>query len=160
MPTQPGSGGRVVPTVTKDPPKPKSDTLKSTPSSAERTRKGSNVYGPGEIVNTHQMLDACSSPDSPKEICDHNQVSFFFSSPGSRARIKLIEGTKTISDEDHDVNYYEPKPPKILMENPNTTPLELRSQIQMYAAMECVRSILTHRGAHSSSLSTDSSSIR
>ncbi|KAJ3518062.1 hypothetical protein NLJ89_g103 [Agrocybe chaxingu] len=35
---------------------------------------------------------------------------------------------------------WEPKPPKVLMEDPNATPLELRSQIQMYAATE----LLTH----------------
>lgn len=29
-----------------------------------------------------------------------------------------------------------PKPPKVLMENPNATPLELRSQIQLYATNE------------------------
>lgn len=31
-----------------------------------------------------------------------------------------------------------PKPPKVLMEDPNTTPLELRSQIQLYATNEYV----------------------
>ncbi|KAH8113227.1 lipase/esterase [Phellopilus nigrolimitatus] len=31
---------------------------------------------------------------------------------------------------------WEPKPPKILMEDPSTTPLELRSQIQLYATNE------------------------
>jgi hypothetical protein len=43
------------------------------------------------------------------------------------------------------------------MENPNTAPLELRSQIQMYATTEYVRSTLTRRGAHSISLLTGSS---
>jgi len=34
------------------------------------------------------------------------------------------------------IDHWEPKPPKILMENPNATPLELRSQIQMYTSTE------------------------
>ena len=34
------------------------------------------------------------------------------------------------------VRNWEPKPPKVLMENSNAVPLELRSQIQMYAPTE------------------------
>lgn len=33
---------------------------------------------------------------------------------------------------------WEPKPPKVLMENPNDTPLELLAQIQLYATTESV----------------------
>lgn len=35
-----------------------------------------------------------------------------------------------------DPSTWEPKPPKVLMENPDTTPLELLSQIQIYATNE------------------------
>ncbi|KIM46374.1 hypothetical protein M413DRAFT_17043 [Hebeloma cylindrosporum] len=122
VPTQPESGGRVVPTVTTDPPKPgNSDTLKASPFSQERTGKGSKFYGP---VETLQMDDR-NSPDSPT-----------VSHPDSSPRTKAAEGTETIPEEDHNINHHEPKPPKVLMENPNTPPLELRSQIQMYAATE------------------------
>lgn len=37
---------------------------------------------------------------------------------------------------------WEPKPPKVMMEDPNATPLELRSQIQHYATNEYVCRIL------------------
>lgn len=37
---------------------------------------------------------------------------------------------------------WEPKPPKVLMENHEETPLELRSQIQMYATNECVEVLI------------------
>lgn len=33
---------------------------------------------------------------------------------------------------------WEPKPPKVLMDDPHARPLELRSQIQLYATNECV----------------------
>ena len=36
----------------------------------------------------------------------------------------------------YDPNFWEPKPPKVLMNDPNTRPLELRSQIQLYATNE------------------------
>jgi len=142
-----------VPVETKDPTKPgKSDTEKPTPSSPEKTGKRSKVYGAGEIVNNYQVLDNCD--------CDHKQVSF--SCPGSRAGAgtKPREGTKIIPEVDHDIDYREPKPKphKVLMEDPNIAPLELRSQIQMYAATEYVGSTLTRRaGVHPILLSTGSS---
>ena len=139
MPTQPESGGRLVPVETGDPIKPgNSDAPKPTPSSPEKTGKGSKVYGAGEIVNNHQVLHNCDSPDSPTEICDHKEVSF--SCPGSSAGAgtKPREGTKIIPEVNHDIDYREPKPPKVLMEDPNISALELRSQIQMYAATEYV----------------------
>ncbi|KZP24716.1 alpha/beta-hydrolase [Athelia psychrophila] len=35
-----------------------------------------------------------------------------------------------------DIDFWQPKPPKVLMDNPRAVPLEMRSQIQMYAATE------------------------
>lgn len=37
---------------------------------------------------------------------------------------------------DDALSFWEPKPPKVLMKNPNDTPLELRGQIQLYATNE------------------------
>lgn len=37
---------------------------------------------------------------------------------------------------DEDLEEWEPLPPKILMEDKNAVPLEMRSQIQMYATTE------------------------
>lgn len=39
-------------------------------------------------------------------------------------------------DYDDALSFWEPKPPKVLMEDPNEQPLELRSQIQLYAMNE------------------------
>lgn len=44
--------------------------------------------------------------------------------------------SKTGDDEEYEIDRWEPKPPKVLMENSNDVPLELRSQIQMYATTE------------------------
>lgn len=38
--------------------------------------------------------------------------------------------------EDYDVEFWEPKPPKVLMEDSDAVPLELRAQIQLYATTE------------------------
>ena len=39
-------------------------------------------------------------------------------------------------DYDEKLSFWEPKPPKVLMEDPNEPPLELRAQIQLYATNE------------------------
>ena len=44
--------------------------------------------------------------------------------------------TETSSGGPHSTEEHEPKPPKVLMENPGDVPLELQSQIQIYATNE------------------------
>lgn len=39
---------------------------------------------------------------------------------------------------EEEIESWEPKPPKVLMDDPNAIPLELRSQIQLYATNEYV----------------------
>ena len=56
------------------------------------------------------------------------------------------EGTSTDDEQvgqddskyDIAMDFWEPKPPKVLMEDPNATPLELLAQIQLYATTESV----------------------
>jgi hypothetical protein len=38
--------------------------------------------------------------------------------------------------EDYDVDHWEPRPPKVQMNDPNAVPLELHAQIQLYATTE------------------------
>ncbi|KAJ7180300.1 alpha beta-hydrolase [Mycena crocata] len=46
-------------------------------------------------------------------------------------------GSEEIADsDDYDVDRWEPRPPKVQMNDPNAVPLELRSQIQLYATTE------------------------
>jgi len=121
LPTKPENGGRVVSTVTNDPPKPGSaEPLEPQLGLHARSNdQNSQVYGPGKFVVTqaemleHDSHEACSSIES---------------------RTPVIKETP----DNCDIDLYEPKPPKVLMENPNATPLELRSQIQLYATTEYV----------------------
>lgn len=54
--------------------------------------------------------------------------------------ISLPSAAKSIhageNDSDYDIDFWEPKPPKVLMEDPEAVPLELHAQIQMYATTE------------------------
>jgi hypothetical protein len=45
-------------------------------------------------------------------------------------------GNSSTDGEDPDIDLWEPKPPKVLMEDPSAVPLELCSQIQQYATTE------------------------
>jgi hypothetical protein len=42
----------------------------------------------------------------------------------------------------YDIDFWEPKPPKVLMDDPAAVPLELRLQIQLYATTESVYRVL------------------
>ncbi len=55
-----------------------------------------------------------------------------------------VSSTTQNSDalDDLGIEHWEPKPPKILMENPNAIPLELHSQMQMYASTEWVELVI------------------
>lgn len=57
------------------------------------------------------------------------------SSPVLTQQEMLSQGSET-SAETYDIDKQEPKPPKVLMEDPEAIPLELCSQIQLYATNE------------------------
>lgn len=44
--------------------------------------------------------------------------------------------THSVDIQEEDYDTWEPKPPKVLMDDPKAIPLELRSQIQLYATNE------------------------
>jgi hypothetical protein len=48
------------------------------------------------------------------------------------------DAEKSGDNSEDDLDVYEPRPPKVLMNDSNAIPMELRSQIQMYATNECV----------------------
>ena len=56
------------------------------------------------------------------------------SSPSCEARQDVIRDDDPNYDDA--LSFWEPKPPKVLMDDPHATPLELRSQIQIYATNE------------------------
>ena len=102
------------------------DTLKPGKSHVLELDNRADVAATGEAVRAHvEMLDGSARQTNglTGEQCTSVQ-------PGS-VRVK--------EDMDrHDVDYWELKPPKVLMENPNAVPLELRSQIHLYATTEWV----------------------
>lgn len=51
-------------------------------------------------------------------------------------------GTATNSVDEDDLDRWEPSPPKVLMDDNNAVPLELHSQIQLYATNEFARLLL------------------
>lgn len=54
----------------------------------------------------------------------------------SNSPISWQSGSTSPAGDSSDISLLEPKPPKILMQNPHAIPLELRSQIQLYATTE------------------------
>jgi len=142
-PTVPESGGRIVPSVTNDPPLPgHADVLKPSQKRLEHAPKAEGeVYGSGEMVKSQQaMLDMhdVSSDDGNGDI---NPKARSISSGDVSPVSSTIQNSDALGD--LEIEQWEPKPPKILMENPNAIPLELRSQIQMYASTEWVEFEIT-----------------
>lgn len=58
------------------------------------------------------------------------------SESGSQSKPESAKPGSTDVDVDYDIDFWEPRPPKVLMEDPNKVPLELHSQIQLYATTE------------------------
>ena len=56
--------------------------------------------------------------------------------PASGIQVKPRTATEASSSRTRFVGDYEPKPPKVLMDDPADVPLELQSQIQIYATNE------------------------
>ncbi|TFK43713.1 lipase/esterase [Crucibulum laeve] len=118
----PLDGGRVIPTKSNPPPEPgHSDMLKPSHSRIELEKEGeAGTPPPGEKVKTQEeMLDKDWIPSRSE---DNEKAS--------------PSNLKDNQDDEYDVDTWEPRPPKVLMENPNAVPLELRSQIQQYAMTE------------------------
>lgn len=136
MDPQPEGGGRVVPSKSSPPPKPgHADTLKPS-----QERVNADVMNErdtsinGEVKTQSEMLNS-SSTDTPGGITEKDGSS----RSASNGQDSSHPSSKTIveeGDEDYNIDFWEPKPPKVLMEDPDKVPLELRAQIQLYATTE------------------------
>lgn len=131
----------VVTTETNPPPVPgHADELKP---SLERDRLAEALpqeqLSPDEVPTQTSMMVLTGTIESPDWVDDVNTEM-------DRAREAEVESPKeehpppgpileTFSRPDS-IEEYEPKPPKVLMEDPDDTPLELQSQIQIYATNE------------------------
>ncbi|KAG5652411.1 hypothetical protein H0H81_005059 [Sphagnurus paluster] len=112
----PQGDGRVVCSKSNGPPQPgRSDTLKPSYSRVDNVDNGGDITMSGEKVqNQREMYEDVtedtttpSSGDSPEQSVD-----------------------------EYNIDFWEPKPPKVLMDDPDAVPLELRAQIQLYATTE------------------------
>ncbi|KAL5508275.1 hypothetical protein ACEPAH_5894 [Sanghuangporus vaninii] len=111
---RPNPEGRIVPSESQPPPKPgHTDTLVP---SRERVseEQASKADGTEPSLSQAEMLENDG---------DAREAN----------RSVYVDPKRT--DEETIRSWY-PKPPKVLMENPNAVPLELRSQIQLYATNE------------------------
>lgn len=89
---------------------------------------------------THDITDLSSDSSSEHMSLNPPNSSEVTSSDGttvSAGKTVMIEQEK-LDEDDPRLEYWEPKPPKILMENSKDKPLELLSQIQQYATTEYV----------------------
>jgi hypothetical protein len=113
-----------------------------------------------EMQSNHDHHDGVASPPSEHDTPSVPEVpkdgsSAFSASMSASGHNPLPEGTKLSAadvgadtkgsgeqrvhgtdNNDLDASTWEPKPPKVLMDDPNATPLELRDQIQLYATNE------------------------
>ncbi|KAF9057965.1 hypothetical protein BJ165DRAFT_1424900 [Panaeolus papilionaceus] len=135
VPPNTPEGGRVCPASSNAPPKPgDADTLKPDPDRLSR-REGDLqklTEDPGTTVeNQSEMLSNGPREDDLPVGNGHGDIH-----PAGRDESANNSRTSDASNNEEDFYRWEPKPPKVLMKDPDTIPLELRSQIQMYAATE------------------------
>ncbi|KAG7096748.1 hypothetical protein E1B28_004160 [Marasmius oreades] len=109
--------GRIGPTKSMPPPEPgHADTLLPSASRIEVDEKSTDeAESRGVIVPQEQMLKETSQKN-------YNEMGQTYSS--------------RTDEEEYDIDRWEPKLPKVLMEDVEAVPLELRSQIQLYATNE------------------------
>ncbi|KAG5648902.1 hypothetical protein DXG03_000251 [Asterophora parasitica] len=127
----PDGSGRVVLTKTNPPPKPgHSDTLKPSKKrlEAEATEQSSNTVPDQNVKAQSEMLKG----DSPEASSSQGGSSPRQTSSENHSNSKPIQD----DSDDYNIDLWEPKPPKVLMNDSNEVPLELRSQIQLYATTE------------------------
>lgn len=146
IPTVPENGGRMVESVSNPPPRPGlPDTLKPQPNRADELSKQKKEYAPGEHVQSQaemledengvQKVDSFVHPprdDKP----DETPISKSSSDTSDTKVEQHQENENEMESCKEDAKDWEPKYAKVLMEDPNATPLEIRSQIQMYATTE------------------------
>ena len=84
----------------------------------------------GEVLSQASMMDLADIAESSHWV---DSVNAEIDRAGGM-QAELPPDTSSVRP--HSVEEHEPKPPKVLMQNPNDVPLELQSQIQIYAMNE------------------------
>ncbi|KAI0722242.1 alpha/beta-hydrolase [Cerioporus squamosus] len=136
-----GGYTRVVPTQTDPPPQPgHADKLK--PDAGEVADQVSQrlkqTAERGEEVHSADLKDYSDGAAAPTQQEMQEEGSVDTTNGGTTPADTPVSShePKHESDQDLDFDSWEPKPPKVLMQDPNATPLELRAQIQLYATTE------------------------
>ncbi|KAH9942586.1 alpha/beta-hydrolase [Amylocystis lapponica] len=127
---------RVIPTQTSPPPKPgHADTLKPSDDmiSNQVEERREQRREKDEEVHTRDLQEPESKVGSQADMLQ--QPSVGGTSSGVQGHADSV-GREDEPDYDAALDFWEPKPPKVFMNDPATQPLELRSQIQMYAMTE------------------------
>lgn len=142
----------MLPTRTKPPPQPgHADKLKPSAQEAEgriieRLRQGKKRGNEGSLPHASELDDDPTriptqtemqqAQDDVDVLARHGDHSAWM----TEAHPSDAESRDSAAKYSNDValEFWEPKPPKVLMEDPNATPWELRAQIQLYATTEYV----------------------
>ncbi len=96
----------------------------------------------GNVGSQAEMLEqGPSDNEESKRSSDKSTGSECSSGKGKQSRpsVRSLAGVKEDDPNYEDaLSFWEPKPPKVFMKDPEEQPLELRSQIQIYALNEYV----------------------
>lgn len=133
---------RVTPTQTNPPPRPgHADTL--LPSSSQVGEQLSERLEAGQEEGRVAHADELKHEEVQDQAAmlqegsnSGDRTSPDASSSGDQDSANRERGDQT--PEFESLDFWEPKPPKVLMKDPNDRPIELRSQIQLYATNEYV----------------------
>ncbi|ETW83742.1 Esterase/Lipase [Heterobasidion irregulare TC 32-1] len=139
---------RVTDTKTNPPPGPgHADTLSPTPHrmcAEHNAMRSAKEEGKGVQEMREEEQDRHDGVQSQNEMLKHMSISESQNEVGEEREsgirrneeLDASDGAAVRNESSGDPSLWEPKPPKVLMKDPDTIPLEIRSQIQQYATNE------------------------
>lgn len=100
-----------------------------------RPAQDSSGPNPGQVDTLQPRLERISENNGDMDDKRTNHKSF---SDDLKKPFAVQEGNDFRLPDPDDLDLWEPHPPKVLMNDPRDPPLELHSQIQLYATNESV----------------------
>jgi hypothetical protein len=130
----PTDEGRVASATSNPPPEPgHPDTLKPRPERVDEQRARGERGEREDEVSPQGVKTQAEMLQNQKLSKNYDQRP---NRVGSREDYEAMFGPGGPGPSSEEVDRWEPKPPKVLMEDPNVVPLELHAQIQLYATNE------------------------
>lgn len=121
-------------TTSNSPPNPgHADTLRPSSERLEKERIKTGAFEKdrqADVTSQKEMLDDTKNV-SPGNISAEEKSSSNGNGNGNQ-KANIESDLPDL----HDIDFWQPKPPKVLMDNPRDVPWEMRSQIHMYAETE------------------------